>query len=37
MKGRKDMKKISIIIPTYNEEESLPFLKEKLDKIMNEM
>ena len=31
------MKKISIIIPTYNEEESLPFLKEKLDKIMNEM
>ena len=31
------MKKISIIIPTYNEEESLPFLKEKLDAIMNEM
>ena len=31
------MKKVSIIIPTYNEEESLPFLKEKLDKIMNEM
>ena len=31
------MKKISIIIPTYTEEESLPFLKEKLDKIMNEM
>lgn len=31
------MKKISIIIPTYNEEESLPFLYEKLNSIINEM
>ncbi len=31
------MKKISIIIPTYNEEESLPFLYEKLNEIMNQM
>ena len=31
------MKKISIIIPAYNEEESLPFLKERLNKLMEEM
>ena len=31
------MKKVSIIIPTYNEEESLPFLYEKLCEIMNEL
>lgn len=31
------MKKISIIIPAYNEEESLPFLKEKLDDLMLKM
>ena len=30
-------KKISIIIPTYNEEESLPFLHEKLNEIMGQM
>ena len=31
------MKKISIIVPTYNEEESLPFLKERMDKLMDSM
>lgn len=31
------MKKISLIIPTYNEEESLPILHEKLNEIMNQM
>ena len=30
------MKKIDIIIPAYNEEESLPFLFERLEKIMQE-
>ncbi len=31
------MKKISIIIPTYNEEEALPYLYEKLNNIMKQM
>ena len=31
------MKKISIIIPAYNEEESLPILYERMDKLMNAM
>ena len=31
------MKKISIIIPAYNEEESLPHLYERLEKLMNSM
>lgn len=31
------MKKITIIIPTYNEEEALPFLYEKLNEIINQM
>ena len=30
------MKKIDIIIPAYNEEEALPFLFERLEKIMEE-
>lgn len=30
------MKKISIIVPAYNEEESLPILYERLDKLMND-
>ena len=29
------MKKITIIVPAYNEEESLPFLCERIEKIMN--
>ena len=31
------MKKISIIIPAYNEEESLPYLKERMDKLIENM
>ena len=31
------MKKITILVPAYNEEESLPFLYERTSKIMNEM
>lgn len=31
------MKKITILVPAYNEEESLPFLYERVGKIMNEM
>ena len=31
------MKKISIIIPAYNEEESLPILKQRMEKLMNSM
>ncbi len=31
------MKKISIIIPAYNEEESLPILYERIEKLMNSM
>ena len=31
------MKKITIIIPAYNEEESLPFLYERLEKLINSM
>lgn len=31
------MKKVSIIIPTYNEEESLPFLYERLEKLMTNL
>lgn len=31
------MKKISIIVPAYNEEESLPYLFERLNKLMDEV
>ena len=38
VKGMKiNMKKITIIIPAYNEEESLPHLYERLQKLMNSM
>ena len=30
------MKKVTIIVPAYNEEESLPFLYERLKKLMDE-
>ena len=29
------MKKITIIVPAYNEEESLPYLYERLEKLIN--
>ena len=31
------MRKISIIIPSYNEEESLPILYERMKKLMEDM
>ena len=31
------MKKISVIIPAYNEEESLPLLYDRMEKLMNDM
>lgn len=31
------MKKISVVIPTYNEEESLPFLYKKLNEVIEQM
>ena len=31
------MKKISVIIPAYNEEESLPILYERMKKLMENM
>ena len=31
------MKTITIIIPAYNEEESLPFLYERLEKLMDDV
>ena len=31
------MKKVTIIIPAYNEQESLPFLYERLEKLINDI
>ena len=31
------MKKVTIIVPAYNEEESLPFLKERLNELINKI
>ena len=31
------MKKITILVPAYNEEESLPYLYDRVKKIMDEM
>ena len=31
------MKKITILVPAYNEEEALPFLYERVSKIMDQM
>ena len=31
------MKKITIIVPAYNEEESLPYLHERLNSLMQQM
>lgn len=36
-RGKQKMKKISIIIPAYNEEESLPILYERMKKLMEDM
>ena len=33
-KKEKEMKKVSIIIPAYNEEESLPLLYDRLSKVI---
>ena len=33
-KGKSRMKKITILVPAYNEEESLPLLYERVSKIM---
>jgi len=37
IKEEKNMKKVTIIIPAYNEEESLHFLYERLEKLMNKL
>ena len=31
------MKKVTIIIPAYNEEESIPFLKKRIDELINKI
>lgn len=36
-KGKSRMKKITILVPAYNEEESLPLLYERVSKIMDSM